>query len=139
MKIFYPPFLTDAKLAAVEWKYSCRSPEDKGLMSVSQTWTARSLCCQPRILGNYMLWEVTGCGWRRGPCRGRTAVFWEKSLFWLLEISTVGHTGMRSRKRIADQKLTQQRRIKTPETSQSPPIYFQKCLEEWTVHDNWFA
>lgn len=80
MKIFYPPFLTDAKLAAVEWKYSCRSPEDKGLMSVSQTWTARSLCCQPRILGNNMLWRSNRMWLEKGALQGQDSSFLGKIL-----------------------------------------------------------
>lgn len=51
------------------WDSVCRSPE--GLIYLSQTPTVRWLWSHPRVVGNNIFWEGTGCGWRWGPCGGR--------------------------------------------------------------------
>lgn len=65
----------------------CRSPEDKGLLCKSQTPVANN---QGQLVRAG--WEKrTRCAWRRSPMEAGESFWGQKSLFWLLEISTRQH------------------------------------------------
>lgn len=64
----------------------CGSPEDKGIMRVSQTLIARRLWSHLVTTDKNSVRKNTMC-WRRDPAGGRAALSGQTPLFWLLEIS----------------------------------------------------